>query len=157
MIEEIAQVTQINGTHITVRSTVKSSCSGCQQLENCGSGQIAKAFNHKAVEFSLVTEKKLTLGDQVLIGLPEKLLLSAAWQVYMWPLFGLILTSLLAQWALDSLGISHELFALAFGVVGGYVGYKLAQNRQSACQLHEGWQVKLIKVLPSNIPVEVIN
>lgn len=157
MIEETAYVTHIKGEHVTVLSTVKSSCSGCQKLEQCGSGQVAKAFKQKSVEFTLITDKKLAIGDQVLIGLPEKLLLSAAWQVYMWPLIGLIAASLIAQSLLNSLGITHELFALFFGIIGGFIGYKAAKSKQAACQSHEGWQVKLLKIFPKNIAIQAIN
>ena len=47
MIEEQARVIAIDKNKITVESIVKSSCSGCQQIDSCGSGQIAKAIPHK--------------------------------------------------------------------------------------------------------------
>ena len=45
MIEETARVISVIENQIVVEGLVKSSCSGCQQLESCGSGQIAKSFS----------------------------------------------------------------------------------------------------------------
>ena len=47
MIEEQATVVAINDNNVTVTSDIKSACSGCQQVDNCGSGQVAKAFPQK--------------------------------------------------------------------------------------------------------------
>mgnify|MGYP000194550422 CR=1 FL=1 len=75
MIEEQAQVTDITDGNITVESIVKSTCSGCQQLESCGSGQIAKAFPQKKTTYTVLSELPVEVGDRVIIGLSEKILL----------------------------------------------------------------------------------
>jgi len=157
VIEEQAKVVSIedNSTFI-VESTVKSTCSGCQQLESCGSGQISKAFPQKKLTYRLHSDEIVNVGDNVVIGLSESILLSSAWQVYMWPLLGLISASLLAQWLLVDTLFAHELFALMIGVLGGYIGFIAAKSKQAQISNCQKWTPSLIRNLGSNISVTEI-
>lgn len=149
MIEEQAQVTAITEEgNITVESIVKSTCSGCQQLESCGSGQIAKAFPQKKTTYTVFSELPVKVGDRVIIGLSEKILLSAAWQVYMWPLIGLFIGSFLGQSLLENGVLSHELWALPLASSGGFLGFTLAKRQQSNSLNKQEWLPTLLKVLP---------
>jgi sigma-E factor negative regulatory protein RseC len=148
MIEEQAQVTAIEHGNITVESIVKSTCSGCQQLESCGSGQIAKAFPQKKTTYTVCSDFPVKVGDHVTIGLSEKILLSAAWQVYMWPLIGLFMGSFFGQFLLERNFLSHELWALPFAILGGVLGFSLAKRQQSISLNKQEWLPTLLKVLP---------
>lgn len=153
MIKELANVVAIGASEITVTSQIKSSCGGCAQVDTCGSGQVAKALPQAKLTLTLPydtnTEKnKLKLGDSVMLALPEKHVLSSAAQVYLLPLFGLILGSAIGQGLLIQQIFSHELFALALGVAGGYLGYRFAKFQQKQGKKSASLQPKIIKVLP---------
>ncbi|MDO6427419.1 SoxR reducing system RseC family protein [Thalassotalea sp. 1_MG-2023] len=150
MIEEHAQVIEINGEQAVVQTTVKSTCSGCQQLESCGSGQVAKAFGQKQVSYQINATTPVNIGDNVLIGLSEQVLLSAAWQVYLWPLIGLFVGSITGQYFFALMNFTHELFALFTGILGGYLGFKCAQFKQQRAASDERWHAKLLKVIQHN-------
>ena len=150
MIEEKARVTAISQGTITVESIVKSTCSGCQQLESCGSGQIAKAFPQKKTTYTVTSEIPVKIGDRVTIGLSEKILLTAAWQVYMWPLIGLFIGSFLGQFLLNINLLSHELWAIPLAILGGYLGYSLAKRQQTFSLDKPEWLPTLLSVLPAN-------
>ncbi len=90
MIEENATVIAIDNDKIIVESQVKSTCSSCQQVDNCGSGQVAKAIPHRKLTVKLENHLNLTIGDLVVLGIPEHQLLKSAWQVYFMPLLGLL-------------------------------------------------------------------
>ena len=141
MIEENATVVAIELTadkntgltamhKVTVESQIKSSCSGCKQVDNCGSGQVAKAFPQAKLSLELETELAVKVGDTVVLGLSDKHLLLTAWQVYLWPLLGLVIASVFGQWLVENSIFSHELFAIALGVLGGYIGFSLARHQQ---------------------------
>jgi sigma-E factor negative regulatory protein RseC len=149
MIEEQAEVIAIEQGNITVESIVKSTCSGCKQLESCGSGQIAKAFPQKRTTYTVFPELPVKLGDQVIIGLSEKILLSAAWQVYMWPLIGLFIGSFCGQTLVERNLLPHELWALPLAISGGFFGFSLAKRQQSISLNQQEWLPTLLKVLPS--------
>jgi sigma-E factor negative regulatory protein RseC len=147
MIEEQAQVTAIEQGNITVQSIVKSTCSGCQQLESCGSGQIAKAFPQKKITYTLFSDLPVKVGDKVIIGLSEKLLLSAAWQVYMWPLIGLFIGGFLGNTLLEHRLIAHELLALPLALLGSFLGFALAKRQQDKITNEPEWLPTLLKVV----------
>ncbi len=130
MIEEQATVVAIDEDNVTVTSTIKSACGSCQQVDNCGSGQVAKAFPQKKLSLTVKSPLALSLGDNVVLGLNESALLQSAWQVYLWPLVGLIAASWLGQWMVINSILSHEIFAIVLGVIGGYLGFSLAKKQQ---------------------------
>ena len=130
MIEEQATVTFIDDDNVTVTSDIKSACGGCQQVDNCGSGQVAKAFPQKKLSLTLKSPLALELGDKVVLGLNESALLQSAWQVYLWPLLGLIMASWLGQWLVINDMLGHEVFAIVFGLTGGFCGFSLAKRQQ---------------------------
>jgi sigma-E factor negative regulatory protein RseC len=153
MIKELANVIAIEAGQITVESQIKSTCSGCAQVDTCGSGQIAKALPQAKLSLILpydkVSGETLKNGDCVVLALPEKHILTSASQVYLFPILGLITFSALGQWLLKQQILSHELFALGLGITGGYLGYKLAQFQQKHGKHSEKLQPKIIEVIPS--------
>tara|TARA_R110000737_G_scaffold298125_1_gene304962 strand:+ start:1328 stop:1804 length:477 start_codon:yes stop_codon:yes gene_type:complete len=130
MIEEQATVVAIEHDNVTVTSLIKSACGGCQQLDNCGSGQVAKAFPQKQLSLTLKSSLALEVGDNVVLGLNESALLQSAWQVYLWPLLGLLFASWFGQWLVNNGTLSHEFFAIVFGIIGGFCGFTLAKRQQ---------------------------
>ncbi|MEY8252087.1 MAG: SoxR reducing system RseC family protein [Colwellia sp.] len=154
MIKELANVVAIEAGQVTVTSQIKSTCSGCAQVDTCGSGQIAKALPQAKLTLTLPYDinaigKNLKQGDCVVLALPEKHILSSAGQVYLLPLLGLITFSAVGQWLLKQQILPHELFALGLGITGGYLGYRLAKFQQKQGKQSENLQPKIIEVLPS--------
>ena len=157
MIEENARVTAVNGnSNITVISEIKSTCSSCQQVDTCGSGQVAKAFPTKHLALTLSCHLPVAVGDKVVLGLSEKMLLSSAWQVYCWPLLGLFLLSFLGQWLVEQQLFIHEIFAVALGVFGGYLGFLLAKNTQNKSKKQQALAPVVLRIEPKTIPVTEI-
>ena len=156
MIEESATVVAIENDNVTVTSELKSACSGCQQVDNCGSGQIAKAFPQKQLTLTVKSTLPLNIDDKVVLGLNESALLSSAWQVYLWPLLGLLIASWSGQWLVNSGFFPHEFFAIIFGFCGGYAGFLLAKQQQS--KLHKCAELapKIIRSQNQNIVITEI-
>jgi sigma-E factor negative regulatory protein RseC len=156
MIEERAIVVAIEKDNITVTSELKSACSGCQQVDNCGSGQVAKAFPQKQLSLTVKSTLPLQLGDKVIIGLNESALLSSAWQVYLWPLFGLLAAAWFGQWLVNGNILGHEIFAIFFAIIGGYAGFLLAKKQQSKLESCAELAPKIIRRPNQNITITEI-
>jgi len=153
MIKELANVVAIDANLVTVTSQIKSSCSGCAQVDTCGSGQVAKALPQAKLTLTLPYDIKalgrvLSKGDCVVLAIPEKDVLSSAGQVYLLPLVGLITFSAMGQWLYKQNILPHELIALALGLTGGYLGYRLAKYNQKHSKQSGKLQPKIIEVLP---------
>ena len=115
MMEELATVVAIDlissqCSKITVESQIKSTCSSCHQIDSCGSGQVSKALPKKSLIVELTTELPVKLGDVVVLGLSEKGLLQTAWQVYLWPLIGLIIFSGIGQYLVLQVIFTSEIY-----------------------------------------------
>lgn len=155
--EELAEVVAIDGTQMTLVSQVKSSCNSCTQVDSCASGQIAKAIPHKKLSFTLaypqslashLSDTSINIGDCVVLMLPEVDVLRSAWQVYLSPLVGLFTFSAVGQLLLNHQVLTHELQALLIGVLGGYLGYRLAKYWQNKPDEIAKLQPEIIRVLP---------
>ena len=147
MIEEVAKVVEVDGQIATVTSRAKSACSGCEQVESCGSGQVAKAFSHKDLTLKLETNLSIKSGDTVVIGISEQCILESAWQVYLWPLIGLIVSAALGQWLVERALFSHELYGVVLGLAGGYLGYRLARYKQTSGRNADVLAPKILRIL----------
>lgn len=156
MMEELATVISVDQTNVTLQSQVKSSCSSCQQIENCGSGQVSKAFPQRKLIFTLTTPLSVKVGDLVMLGIPESDMLKVAWQVYLWPILGLILFSAMGQWFVLKSIFSAEWLAILLGFFGGYAGFRLARFWQKVTNNDLSIQPKVLRVLPEKISVTQI-
>lgn len=156
MIEETATVVAINDHSVIVKSTIKSTCHSCHQQDDCGSGQIAKAIPQKILTTELFTEERLQIGDEVVIGLPEGAMLASAFEVYMFPLIGLVLFAALGQFVLVETFTFPELIAILTAMLGGFFGYLFAKKRQGKSQNVKTLQPKLLRKCQKTISVTQI-
>lgn len=157
--EELAEVIAIENGLIHIVSQVKSSCNSCSQVSTCASGQVAKAIPHKKLSFTLplsaLSKNELVeVGDCIVLTLPETDVLRSAWQVYLLPVIGLLSFSALGQWLKEQSVLNHELLALVVGILGGYLGYRLAKYFQNNPEHQEKLQPKILRVLPKSIVVD---
>lgn len=149
MTEEIAHVVALEGDSVILESQIKSTCSGCSQVDSCANGQVAKALPSKKLTFKVKrNEIDVKVGDCVVLGITEGDMLLSAAQVYLMPLLGLLAFSAIGQWLVEINVLEHELIALAVGVLGGYLGYRLAKYRQSYSKKARALQPKILRVLP---------
>ncbi|GHE86184.1 SoxR reducing system RseC family protein [Thalassotalea profundi] len=157
MIEESARVTSVSDKNqITVVSEIKSTCSSCQQVDTCGSGQVAKAFPTKKLALELTCHLPVKVGDHVVLGLSEKALLSTAWQVYCWPLFGLLLFSYFGQWLVSEQLLAHEILAIILGAFGGYLGFTFAKKHQEKSISQKALAPVVLRIEPKKVFVTEI-
>ncbi|TKB46179.1 SoxR reducing system RseC family protein [Thalassotalea mangrovi] len=162
MIEETARVTQVRGELIDVESVVKSGCSSCQQVDTCGSGQIAKGLGTRRMKLTLTSTLDLNVGDEVVIALPENNLLGAAMQVYILPLLGLLVFGAISQLLLVQKWQWHEIYGLVISLLGGVGGFYLARRLQSQPHRQQALEVKILrkcdkKAHSQAIPINIRN
>ncbi len=123
MIEETALVKSVDGSLINVVTVQSSACQQCNESTTCSTSVLSKFFGNKEIELQLESEVSLEEGDQVMLGIEEKMLLRLTMLIYLAPLFGLFLFALAGGFIETFLALKTELLSVAMGVLGLVGGY----------------------------------
>lgn len=99
MIEESGRVVAVENGAVWVQTLRRSTCSACSANAGCGQGVMDKlGVGQRFARVRALTDLRLAVGDGVVIGIREELLLSRSLRVYLLPLLGLFAGAMLAQW-----------------------------------------------------------
>lgn len=90
MIEEQAEVTDIDGVHAWVSCRAQQGCARCAAGNGCGGGVLGRWLGDRLHRVRVVHQGGIAVGDCVVIGLDERVLLRAAAAVYGVPLAALL-------------------------------------------------------------------
>lgn len=130
MANEYAQVVAVEADKVWVKCQTQSACSSCNARSSCGTSVLAKAFPVRTQELAVKLDPKpaqsFQVGQTVELTVTDQVLLNAAFQVYLLPLFGLLLGAVLLpfivveQWA--------ELSAIVGGAIGLVFGLLFAKG-----------------------------
>ncbi len=118
MIEEPGIVMTVDQDGVWVATQRKTTCGSCSARMTCGQGLLASVASDKKPHLiKITTDLVLREGDQVILGMPEELLVRSAFLVYMLPLLMMFISAL----AVNALNASEAwiIFAAALGFLGG--------------------------------------
>lgn len=117
MIEEPGRVVAVEASAVWVETRRSSSCASCSARGSCGEGLLERIGVQQRHPVVLAdTDLRLQVGDSVIIGIPEDLLLSSSLQIYLLPLLGLLAGSLL----LNEMNLGEPAV-----IIGGLTGMSL--------------------------------
>ncbi|MDX5373143.1 MAG: SoxR reducing system RseC family protein [Pseudomonadaceae bacterium] len=120
MIEEQGRVVAVEPGAVWVETRRRSTCSACVANAGCGQGLMDKlGVGRERGLVRALCDLQLQVGDPVVVGVREELLLRGSLLVYLLPLFCLFATALLAQ-AL-ALGEPLVIGAGLAGLAGGFL------------------------------------
>lgn len=131
MIEEPGRVIAVEAGAVWVETQRSSTCSGCSAKNGCGQGLMDRlGVRERRGLIRALSDLPLNVGDSVVIGIRESVLLRGALLVYLFPLIALFASSLLAL----ELGVAEPYVMLAG--IGGFLLSWLAvrkRSQQTAC------------------------
>ena len=124
MIEESAMVISTDGDYVEVETVRKSACGSCSAKAGCGTSVLSKVYGNKASRMRIYNSIHARPGDQVVIGIQERVLVRTSFIFYLTPLFSMILFALLGQsfTEVDDPS-SRELASIFGGLFGLLVGF----------------------------------
>ena len=135
MVEGIAQVVKIEGKTAWLVPEQGSSCGSCASATACGSkgiGTTASRLDNR--RFRIDNDANLAVGERVVFGIRDNVLLKASITAYAIPLATLVLAGSLAQWMFGSDTITMA--ALFVGLVIGLGISRMEAGRlQTRCDL----------------------
>jgi len=133
MIEESAEVRAVNGNTIDVVTVKSSACNQCDESAHCSTSVLSKFFGNKEIELQLKSDIPLKPGDQVLIGIEERVLIILTTLVYFVPLCGLFVFALLGGFMESYWQLETELLSIILGMAGliaGYFGIRVLMEKK---------------------------
>lgn len=123
MIEEIAVVTALHGATAEVEPQRRATCDHCGVKGSCGTSLIDRFLGRRPLRLNVQNAIGARVGERVLIGVADAVLLRAAVAAYLVPLLGLILGAAL------TLELAHRWHwpgADPWSLAGGLIGFALA-------------------------------
>lgn len=151
MMTALATVLDVQDDIVVVGCQQKTSCNHCTSPDSCGTGIVSKVLPGKVHHWAFHTDKKLTIGQMVEIGLPEKNLLQSAAIVYLVPLFFLLFGALISEWLISPLIGIGEVTTIVIAGLSSWGGYFIAKTLSHRIEQKTEQQVSLIRVLGESI------
>ncbi len=125
MIEERGRVLSIEPGAVWVETIRQSACNSCQARAGCGQSLLQRLGGSRRQGFiRALSTSACTVGDEVVIGIPETAVLRGSMLVYLLPLLGLFLFALLTQ----AVGLGEPAVIVA-GFAGMGVGFVMVRWR----------------------------
>ncbi len=98
MIEEYAVVKECFGTQANLEIQRRTACGLCGKKRGCGNAAWGKLLGHHALDFTAHNKIEAKVGDTVVVGIDEKAMLNSVFFMYVVPLIGLLLSTMLADY-----------------------------------------------------------
>ena len=148
MIEEQGRVVALEPGAVWVETLRKSTCSSCSANAACGQGLMDRlGVGRQRGYVRALSQMQLAIGDTVIIGVREDLLVRSSLLVYLLPLLGLFAAALLA----DGLGLSEPLVILA-GLIGLSASWLMVRWRAARVAEDPLLQPVVLRTLLVSVP-----
>jgi len=134
MIEATATVIALEEDDLILQAETRSACGGCAVRQGCGTSVLAKTVGKKFTHFRVRNTVHANIGDQLVLGLPEDVLLVGSLAIYLLPLLALVLFSLVADFLLGGSVQSNDFLIALTGLSG--LGLGVFVSRKYLTQAH---------------------
>jgi len=122
MIEEFAVITKRVDDHVMLEIERRTACGLCGQKRGCGNATWGKLLGHKSHEFAAENAINAEVGDSVVVGIDEHVVLSSVFFLYIVPLLTMLVGAVLADVLLNN--EFYVILAAALGLLLGFVWVK---------------------------------
>lgn len=136
MIEEQAVITSKTDQQVTFEVERTAPCGICGQTRGCGNATWGKLLGHQQLSVKADNTINANVGDHVIVGLEEKVILNAAFYLYVVPLLGLFIGAIAANYF-----FVEELFVMlgaALGLLAGFAVVKRYLSRAGNAKAQDG-------------------
>jgi sigma-E factor negative regulatory protein RseC len=128
MIEADVLVVAVAGKRAWVETSRQSACGHCETAGACGTSLLAKQFGQRVIRLEVDNPIDAQVGDQVVLGLPEQLMLRGSLRLYLLPLLLLFAGALLGELLAGRFVVATEPWAILGGLLGLSLWLLLMRN-----------------------------
>lgn len=126
MIEEHARVIALDEEGVWVETQRRSACGQCAVNNSCGTALLSKVLGVKRSRVRTLNPEsmRVSVGDEVIIGISERALTRGSLAVYTVPLLALFIFALLGELLAKQLSIGNvDMMTIVFGLLGLAAGF----------------------------------
>jgi sigma-E factor negative regulatory protein RseC len=128
MIQEYGYVVKTDEQFAWVHTQRKSTCGQCAAQKGCGTNVFSKVLGNKHTELKAINAANAKVGDTVVLGLRESVLLKSAFIMYMLPLLMMFIFAVFTQFIFNAVGNEASQFWIGiFAVTGLLLGFVYAR------------------------------
>ena len=152
MIEEQGRVVAANEREVWVQTLRQSACNACAAQKACGQKLLNSMSSGRAQQLKVENRLSVSVGDEVVVGIPESALLKASLVLYLVPLLAMIAAAL----GVRELVSSADGWVMLGGFSGLGAGFWLARQFSLCRQTDQSFHPRLLRrVAVSNDPMPV--
>ena len=144
MIEQVAHVHAIDQTTVWLDTIRLSTCNSCTMKSGCGQRLMNQATDcrRSRIELPLPQDMALNVGDEVVLGIPQKAFIKASLLTFAMPLMIMLAFASLAQW-----GALSEPAAVVAALLGLGLGLLLLRwySQSDAVLSSNQWQPMILR------------
>jgi sigma-E factor negative regulatory protein RseC len=130
MIEEQAIVIKASKDRVTLEVVRSAPCGLCGQVRGCGNSIWGKIFSHQTGHIETRNDLNAKLGDIVILGIDETLMLKSSLMLYGVPLFTMFLGMLIFNHLAKEMVELYTLIGAVAGLILGVVMIKRVINEK---------------------------
>lgn len=143
MIEEPGRVVAVEPGAVWVETQRVSTCSGCSARNGCGQGLMDRlGVRERRGLIRALSDLNLAVGDPVIVGIRENVLLRGAILVYLFPLIVLFASALVA-FKLSAV----EPYVMLSGIAGFVVAWLIVRKRSQQTAGDPGLQPIVLRAM----------
>jgi sigma-E factor negative regulatory protein RseC len=149
MLEEQGKVVEVRGDDLWVETQARSSCSHCSS-SSCTTSVVSKLFGVKRNRLRIPNNLDARVGDRVVIGIPDQLVVRASVWAYLLPAVLMLHGAALGH----ALGSGEGLQSL-LAMVGLAIGFALVRGMSRRAASERQFRPRLLRIVePGHVQVE---
>lgn len=118
IIEETARVVALDGEQAWVTTRRRTACESCAANKGCGTGIMARSFSGgRTLQLKVRNSVDATVGDDVVLGIDDRVLVRSAVLMYLLPLLALMAGAWFGEIITEGFTIDNEYLSIIAGVL----------------------------------------
>ncbi|PWK54469.1 SoxR reducing system RseC family protein [Pleionea mediterranea] len=148
--KETAHVVSESDGYVWLSSITRSGCHSCDANQVCGTGLLSHLFGRRRFYLKVKNTLGVKAGDDVLISIPERSLLMASLLLYLFPVFAMFVTAVIAQSMLMS-----EAWVVLWSIFGLLAGFAVARLLCKRLETGATSQITLLAKVEPNMVLQI--
>lgn len=156
MIEENGKVISKQDGQVWVSTLRDTACGSCEAKNACGQSAMAKMLSPEANHVLAIDPIGVDVGDHVVIGIPEDIVLKSSLLMYFMPLLALLFGAVAASY-LPFASVNSDLLAAIGGILGFGFGLSVVKWHGNKNSHNESYQPTVLReqIAPLAHPISI--